>query len=457
MSIDWQSPQTHILIGLMAPAILTGMSHHMFTVAMPSIRQTFALDADMTAWVVMVYSLPFMTLMPLYGRLGDKLGKRRLLLLGIALFLMGSALAMISTSLPWLMLGRFVEGVGAAGFIPLCLAIISQRFAPEKRGNAMGVWNSAIPLTGMTVPFIAGLLIDSLGWRAIYPPIFVAGILAVIIIRRTIQPLTTRIDFQFLRSFDWAGVALLSGSLASLLFYTSSRPITGVPALHDVRLLALCLLLFLALIVWERRHLIPYINLTLFTNRTFTVASVSAGLRMFLMSSVSFLIPLYLTDIHGSSASVIGIVLMLQAAALFLTSRFGGQLADRWGSQRPVTLSMVGLVGIMALLASFPASIPLWPIIAAGMGHGFLIGLSLAPLHRAAMHGVGEAEVGIAAGLYSLVRFAGQILGTAVAGVLLQQGLDQLQAPIEAYQQVLWVFTGVALLATLIGWFLRET
>ena len=121
----------------------------------------------------------------------------------------------------------------------------------------MGAWNSIIPLAGLTFPFVAGLLVDTLGWRAIYPPILLAGVLAFVMIRRYIQPLTQRIDIRYLRSFDWIGVALLSGALASLLFYTSSRPITGVPALQDVRLLVVWPLLFGALIVWERRRRSP--------------------------------------------------------------------------------------------------------------------------------------------------------------------------------------------------------
>ncbi len=175
LRIDWKSPQTRILIGLIAPSILVGMSHHMFGVTLPSIRRDFGIDADTTAWVVMIYTLPFMTLMPLYGRMGDTLGKRRLLLLGTTIFLAGTVITMTATSLAWLMCGRFVQGMGSAGFVPLSIAIISQRFAPEERGRALGTWNSAIPLTGLTMPYMAGLLVDSLGWRAIYPPILIAG------------------------------------------------------------------------------------------------------------------------------------------------------------------------------------------------------------------------------------------------------------------------------------------
>ena len=334
LRIDWQSPQTHILIGLMAPTVVAGMSNHMFNVALPTIRGDFAIDADVAAWVVMSYTLPFMTLMPLYGRLGDGLGKRRMLIFGTVLFLVGTAITTGATSLAWLMGGRFVQGMGTAGFVPLCLAIISQRFDATERGKIMGIWNSAIPLTGLTVPYVSGLLVDFGGWRAIYPPMFLAALLAVMMIWRNIEPLTGRADFQMLRRFDWTGVALLSGALAALLFYTSSRPITGVPALSDWRLLAVCLALFGGLVVWERRRINPYVSLGILADRAFTLTSICAGLRMFLMSSISFLMPLYLKDVHAASASAIGLVLAAQAGMLFVMSRPGGQLADRWGSRR---------------------------------------------------------------------------------------------------------------------------
>ena len=454
--IDWSSPQTRILIGVMAPAVITGMDHHMFGVTVPAIRSHFDLDADTAAWVVMSYSLPFMALMPLYGRMGDRLGKRLLLLIGTAIFFVGSLLAMTAPSLGMFMAGRFVQGMGAAGFVPLCIALITQRFPAAERGRALGTWNSVVPLAGLMLPYFAGLLVDALSWRAIFPAIALTAVIGFFTIRHNIRPLTTAVDFRFLRTFDWPGVILLSSALVTLFFYTSSRPVTGRPALQDWRLLLAWPLLFTLLILWERRRPDPYIDLGLFRNRTFSVASLCAGLRMALMTSVSFLIPLYVSDVHGGNASVIGIVLMLQAGMLFVTSRAGGQLADRWGGRLPVAGGMAGLAVVMALMAILPETAPLWAVVAVTMGHGLMIGMSLAPLHRAAMQGIDDADTGLAAGLYSMIRFGGQIMGTAIAGVLLQAGLERYAAPVQAYQSVFWIFAGVALLATFAAWQIRE-
>jgi MFS family permease len=456
--LNLAAPQTQILIGLMAPSLMVGMDHHIFGVALPTIRAYFGLDADTAAWTSMIYTLPFMALMPLYGRLGDTLGKRRLLLAGMVIFLAGTGIVFTASTLAWFMAGRVIQGIGTAGFVPLSIAIIAQWFAPNERGKVMGAWNSIIPLSGLIFPYFGGLLVDSLGWRAIYPPIVLTGLLAFLVVQHNVPTLALRkADPAFLRTFDWTGVLLLSAAMIALLFYASSRPITGVEGLQDWRLLGICLLFFAGLISWERWRPRPYINLKLFGNRTFTAASFSAGLRMFLMSSISFVMPLYLTDIHQLSASAIGISLSLQSGMLFATSQAGGQLADRWGSRRPVFISMLGLVGVMSALALAPATLPVWVIFTLAAAHGLIVGLSLAPLHRASMQGVAEGESGAAAGLYSMIRFAGQILGVAVAGVTLRQGLLQAQAPINAYQSVFWFYAGVAVLAVAIGWRVSDT
>jgi MFS family permease len=441
----------------MAPSVMVGLDTHMFGVALPTVRASFALDADAAAWASMGYSLPFMALMPLYGRLGDGLGKRRLLLIGTLIFLIGTLIVVTATSFPLFVLGRAVQGMGTAGFVPLSIAIIAQWFEPKERGKVMGAWNSIIPLVGLTVPYFGGLLVDHFGWRAIYPPTLLMGVAAFFIVRTHVPTLGARkVDPDFLRRFDWPGVALLSGALVALLFYTSSRPITGVDGLRDWRLLGLCLVLVGGLLGWERRRPQPYVNFAIFRNATFTAASLTAGLRMTLMSSINFVMPLYLTDVHALRASTIGIALALQAGMLFLMSRTGGQLADRWGSRRPVLLSMAGLLLVMIAFALLPAAAPLWLIFTLTGLHGLVIGISLAPLHRASMHGIAAGESGAAAGLYSMIRFAGGILGVAMAGVVLQQSLQTAVSAIDAYQFVFWLYVGVGVVAIAMSWAVRE-
>jgi EmrB/QacA subfamily drug resistance transporter len=443
--------QRSLLIGLMAPALITGIYISMFSVTIPAIRAEFNIAADTAAWVATIYNLPFMMFMPLYGRLGDVLGKRRLLMMGMTIFMVGTILAALANNLTWLMVGRAIQGLGTAGFVPLSLAIIAQRFSPRERGKIMGTWNMAFPFTGIIGPFVGGFLVDYLSWRAIFWPVIFLGPLAFLTMRQRIPPLSAAIQPDFLRRFDWGGVVLLSLTSTALLFYASSRPITGVDPLRDWRLLIAMVVLATLFIFWELRQSKPFVPLNIFGFNTFTLASLCAGIRMFTMAGVRFLVPLYLVDIHLQSATTIGLVITAHSIPLLLLLRLGGQLADRWGSRWPVIFSLLFQAVAMAYLALLSPAAPIWAVLVGVMGQSTAAGFSLAPLHRASTMGISEANTGVGAGLYSMLRFAGTVFGTALSGVVLQYGLNQGFIPIEAYQLSFWFVAVVTVLGMLIG------
>lgn len=445
-----------ILVSLMVPVVMVIMNLTMFNIALPTIRDLFQIQAEVAAWMITVYTIPFMVSMPLYGRLGDELGKRRLFFVGIGIFMIGTITVLTAVDLPQLMLGRAIQGLGSSGVVPLCMAIISQIFPPAERGRALGTWNSIGPVTGIVGPFLAGLLIDYLSWRTIFGPILLAGLAGAVVIKGQIPGEQKVVRLHTLRSFDWLGVALLAFAVTTTVCYLSSQTITGVSALQDWRLLILTLCFFSAFIVWERHHKNPYIALSIFSDKTFSRASVCSAIRMFALSSVGFLAPLYLTDVHNLSASATGIILMLHAGALLVTMRFGGQLADRWRSRRPVLAGMTIQVATLIVMALLPASMSVGVVLLVIILHGLGAGLSLAALHRASMSKIPGEQTGTAAGVYSMVRFSGNVLGPTVGGVVLQHGLDQALLPIDAYQIVFWFITGVTVFGVLIGWGLYE-
>lgn len=448
--------QRIILVSLMVPFMLVVLDLTMFSVALPSIRNYFQIRADVAGWIVTAYSLPFMIAMPLYGRLGDNLGKRRLLLVGIATFTAGTVITLLSPNLHFLMAGRIIQGLGAASVVPLAIAIIAHRFPSSERGKALGTWNSIGPVIRIASPFLAGLLIDYLGWRVIFIPVVLIGIVAWWVVKEKIPYSQMRAKLNVLGTFDWGGLITLTAAVTSLSFYLSSPSITGVPALKDWRLLALAAFFFSIFIYWEKRHPNPYISLNLFTHKMFSLASFTAAIRMFAMSGIGFLLPLYLADVYNFNASAIGVVFMIHAAALLVTMRAGGQLADRYASSRPVTISMVVLVGVMLSLALLPFETPIWLINVIVAIHGLGAGLSLAALHRSSMDNISPEQGGIAAGLYSMVRFTGTLFGPVIGGVMLQYGLDTFSQPIQAYQMVFGLIAGVTVLGVVSGLWLQD-
>ena len=452
------SPQAaqRLLYALMFPSMLMPLISSMTRVALPIIRDDFQIQADMTAWVSTSFTLPFMILMPVYGRLSDGVGKRRLILAGIVIFTLGTVLTVTATTLAWVMVGRAIQGIGSAGFTPLGMALLSTVFPKDERGKALGTWSAVGPATAFISPLVAGFIIAAWGWRAAFAPGIILGVLTLFVVRQYVPAGLSTIRPRFWRNFDWIGAALLAVTITFFLFYLSSRPITGVAALHDWRLLAVMLLAFGLFLWWEQRRHTPFVKLGIFANRLFSLACLCAALRMFTMAGSSFLIPLYLVDIHGFNPTRLGFMLMIMPAGMSIMVRFGGQIADRWGSRLPVMIGLVVQGMVMILFAWTPETASLWMVGGLLAVHGLGVGLMLAALHRAAMGHMPEGEMGSAAGLYSMIRFIGMATGTAIAGVLLQLDLDQGLATILAYQNTFIFFVGSAIAGLVVASGLRE-
>ncbi len=447
----------NMLIGLMMPMMMMVVNMTMFSVAVPTIRDQFGIQADTTSWLITAYTLPFMVAMPLYGRLGDGLGKRRLFLTGISVFWLGTLLTMLSPTLFLVILGRVIQGVGASAINPLCMAIISDRFPVGERGKALGTWNSMGPIAGIIGPLTGGFVVDHWGWRTIFWLVLLIGLVALYAISKQV-PATGRsfVKPGFLKTFDWGGVIFLGLATIMMVFYLSSRPITGIDPLFDWRLLLAALILFATFIMWERRQADPFVSFEILTYLNFVRASLGSSIRMFLMGGLGFLLPLYLTDIHGVSASTVGTVTMFHALSLLILMRLGGQLADWWSSRRLVLMGTSVQVASVFFLSFLTEAAPLWMVVAGMMGHGLGAGSFLAALHRAALNKVAPEQTGTAAGLYSMIRFGGIVLGPVLGGVVLQFGLDQAIPTIEAYRWVFWFVAGVAVLGIVNAWGLRD-
>lgn len=445
-----------ILIAMMVPMGMTVLNQSMFGVALPAIRDSFRLEADTVAWLVTAYTLPFVIFMPLYGRLGDGLGKRRLFSIGILLFGAGTLLCLVATNLGLLLVGRVLQGMGTAGVNPLCMATIAEIFPRPERGRALATWSSTGPATGMIAPFMGGFLVEHFGWQSLFWTGVIAAAAALWVVRGRIPKLAPIPQPGFLRNFDWIGTALLSAAIMLLVAYLSSRALTGVEPLHDWRLAAGTVILTAAMLWWERRHPSPLVPLRLFRSGSFALGSLAAALRMVLMSSDGFLLPLFLSDVYGLTGGGLGLIMTLHAGALLLTVRISGRMADRHSRRWPVMLGFGSQALVYTMLALLPAGIPLWlPALGITL-HGAAAGMSLAVLHRIAMDDVATELAGAAAGLYSMVRFFGSVVGATIGGVILAQALAALPNVADAYHVTFLCWASVAVLAMLTVWPVRD-
>ena len=432
-----------MLIGLMIPIGMATMNMSMFGVAVPTVRSAFGMEADMTAWLVTSYSLPFVMFMPLYGKLGDSLGKARLFQTGIVLFFAGSIVCLLAGTLPLLLAGRILQGIGTAGFFPLGLAIISERFPAERMGWAMGAWSSVAPGATMLGPVIGGVAVDRFGWNYVFLPSLLVAIVSLWVVYRQV-PAQRPVSGEGLQKFDWPGAVFLGGAMVCAMFYLSSRTITGVEPLRDWRLLAATAALVLLFGRRERRAERPLVNFALYRRKNFGAASLTAGCRMIIMHTVGFLYVLYLTDVYGLQAIELGLYATVLSGAILGTTHLGGLLSDRLHYRWIVGASFVTQGSALAGLALF--SLPLAGAVGLLLAQALAAGLALAPLHRAAMEEIPAAESGAAGGLYGTTRFGGGVVGATVAGVALQQALLFAPQAAVAFQ---WTFGGVAAVSLL--------
>jgi MFS family permease len=443
-----------ILVGLIFPAMLMPLVSTMSRVALPMVRDHFALGADTTAWIDVAFTLPFMILMPVYGRLSDGLGPRRLILLGIAIFSVGTLIILTATGLGGILLGRAVQGIGLAGMMPLGMALVTAIFPPKERGRALGTWSTVGPTTGFLGPLAAGFMVAAWGWEGAYAPPLLFGLIAVIAVLKAVPARPATADF--LRRFDWGGVGLLAVALSALVFFLSSRAATGVAPLRDWRLAAIAIV-FLALFVWwERRRAEPFIHLSLLGYASFLRGSFCASLRMVVMGGIGILAPLYLVDIKGVRPAELGGLLMIGSGSMALVVRLAGALADRWSGRWFTVAGLLLQTASMLIFWRLPAaSSMLWVVLALAV-QGLGAGLMLATLHRSVMADVPQTRLGAAAGLYSMLRFLGAVTGTALGGVLLQGGLDTGMPQVQAYQQVFLIFAAFPVLGALLGLNLKD-
>lgn len=438
--------KSHIIVGLMVPFFSLVLNMSMFTVAVPAIRDDFGLLADTTSWVVMAYTIPYVLFMPFHGRLGDLLGARNLIVVGMVSFGLGTAVCMASPGLGLLFAGRIIQAAGGASVNPLSLSIISRHFDSDSRGRAMGTWNAAGPLTGIIGPVIGGVLIDAFSWRAIFLPMLAAAALAIVMLFWLVPKDPVRSEEErSIRGFDWVGMILTATTLTTFILYLSSRPVTGRDPFTDWRLLLAFIASAAVWIVWERNRSIPFVAISLFGRRQFALAASSVSVRMILLGALNFLVPLYAADVLGIPSAQTGVMITLHSAALLVTMRFGGSLADAWDRKLPVVIGLSGQTLMLLVLAVLPGATRVG-LIAPMMLHGAFAGLSLASLHRTAMHEVPDGASGVGAGTYSMSRFIGSLLGATVMGIALEAALSTAGTTQGAYQRSFIVAAALGLL-----------
>jgi EmrB/QacA subfamily drug resistance transporter len=389
------------------------------TTALPAIQRDLHVGVSTLEWTVNAYALTFAAGIITAAALGDRLGRRRVFIAGLAVFTAASGACALAPTPALLLAARAVQGIGAATVMPLSLTILTSAFPPERRGAVVGMWGAIGGLAVASGPVIGGAITQGIDWHWIFW-VNVPIAAAAIVLSRLRLP-ETRAGAPRL---DLPGLALVPAAAISLVWALVRSGALGWGSGEVLVTLVGGIVLLGAFIACERRAPAPMLPLRLFANRTFAAANATAFLMMAAIMGAAFLVAQYFQVALGDSPLATGIRLLPWTATPMVVSPLAGALSDRVGP-RPIMatgllLQAVGL-GWFALqaTASVAYATVVVPLILAGVG----ISMALPTTAAAALGAVPPAEVGKASGTNStLQRFGGAFGVAIVTAVFTAQG-----------------------------------
>lgn len=399
------------LLSLSLAMLLSSLGTSIANVSLPTLAIAFAASFQQVQWVVIAYLLAITTLIVSAGRLGDMLGRRRLLLAGLALFTLASVLCGIAATLGQLIAARAMQGLGAALMMALSVALTSETVSTEKTGRAMGLLGSMSALGTALGPSLGGLLIAGMGWRAIFLLNLPLGILTLLLAHRFLPPDRPVANQS---QFDLPGTLLLALTLAAYALAMTSGQGFGLQS----TVLLLAALAGGGLFIWvEQRSASPLLQWRLFTPKLRSGLSISALVSTVMMATL-VVGPFYLARSFGLDALHVGLVMSAGPVAAALAGIPAGHIVDRFGAQRMTVLGLSGIATGCLVLSQLPQT---WGL-AGYMAPIVLITISYALFmvanNTAVMSGIRPDQRGVIAGMLSLARNLGLISGASVMGAL---------------------------------------
>ena len=377
---------------------------------------------DYYTWVVTAYLLTSTVSVPIYGKLSDLFGRKPMLMIGIGLFLVGSALSGLSQSMEQLIAFRAIQGIGAGALFPISLAVIGDLFTPRERGKYQGLFGAVFGISFLIGPFLGGTLTDNLSWHWVFYVNLPIGLIALFVIWRLL-PTVRRPDAS--RNIDYAGVLTFAAGIVPILIALTNAQNGdwGSPGVWGLLAVGVA---FLALFVWvERRAKEPMMPLHLFRNRTFSLSMVAVFTAMFGFFGAVVFLPLWYQVVQGASATESGYKLLPFLFGLILSSVVSGQLVSRtghykWLAAGALALAAVG-VGLLTNLRADTPDLVLWTwMFIAGVG----IGPSMAVFTIIVQNAVPFSELGAATSSLTLFRQIGGTVGLTFAFTLFRNFLS---------------------------------
>jgi EmrB/QacA subfamily drug resistance transporter len=424
-------------------------------VALPVLITDLKLDLNEAQWVNGIYSVVFAALLLTAGRLGDRLGRRRMFVVGILVFMAGSLLAALSAGAATLIMARVVQGVGGAFILPATLSTVNATFRGRDRAVAFGVWGAVISGMAAFGPLLGGWLTTDFSWQWIFIVNLPFGALVLVGAFLTVKETRTKITAPGL---DVDGLLLSAIGFGALVFamiegrtigwwtptaelnifgwvWPVTAPISPIPIIGAIGIAALALF-----VIWERHRgrngRSGILDLKLFSVPTFTWGNLTALCVATGEFGLLFVLPLFIVNAMGLTTLGAGLVLAAMGLGAFLSGASARHLSERLGATTVVILGLsLEVVGIVAVALLLSSTVPSWLLALLLVVYGVGLGLASAQLTGTVLADIPTEQSGQGSATQSTVRQLGAALGTAVIGAILAVGLSvSVPAQLDAVQ-----------------------
>jgi EmrB/QacA subfamily drug resistance transporter len=400
----------------MMAVFLSALDQTIVAVSMPAISAQFK-DVELLAWVISAYMVALTVAVPIYGKLGDLYGRRKLMLFGLGTFTLASVLCGSAQSMEQLVLARILQGIGAGGMVSVSQAIVADIVPPRERGRYQGYFSSMYAVASVAGPVLGGLMTEYLSWRWVFLINLPLGIAALVIAQRTLIGLPVP---QRKPVIDYLGtVLMIIGLTALLLGITEIGQGHGLSSLN-VQLLLGVAVLTLALFVWyERRAPEPLLPMHLFTNRSAVLCWCTVFFTSFQAISLIVLMPLRYQTVTGGGSDSAALHLLPLAIGMPMGAYFAGRRTALTGRYKPLILTGALLMPCAILAMAFtPAdSVLLMSLfmVLTGIATGMQFPTSLVGTQNS----VAARDMGVATSTTNLFRSLGGAVGVAIMSALL--------------------------------------
>ncbi|WKV74271.1 MFS transporter [Streptomyces sp. PCS3-D2] len=405
-----------LLLGL----LIAALDQTIVSTALPTIVSDLGGMAHLS-WVVTAYMLAATAATPLWGKLGDQYGRKKLFQYAIVLFLIGSALCGLAQDMPQLIGFRALQGLGGGGLIVLSMAIVGDIVPPRERGRYQGLFGGVFGATSVLGPLLGGLFVDNLSWRWVFYINLPIGLVALVVIAAALHIPASRAK----HTIDYLGTFLIACVATCLVLVASLGATWGWGSARIIGVAVLGALLLVAFLLVERKAAEPVLPLKLFRIRTFALCSAISFVVGFAMFGAMVYLPTFLQIVQGVSPTMSGVHMLPMVIGMLISSTASGQIVSRTGRWKvfPIAGTAVTALGLL-LLHQLQRTSSTWEMSVYFFVFGAGLGLVMQVLVLVVQNAVSYADLGVATSGATFFRSIGASFGVAIFGTVFTNQLD---------------------------------